>query len=126
MGTFVPRSASRTTNTPTMASDKSFVEFIVDQVENAGQISYKKMFGEYAVYCEGKLVALVCDNKLFVKPTEAGRAFIGNVIEAPPYAGAKVSFLIDDRIEDREWITDLIRITYKELPEQKIKKKKNK
>ena len=126
MGTFVQRSASRTTNTPTMASDKSFVEFIVDQVENAGQITYKKMFGEYAIYCNGKVVALVCDNKLFVKPTEAGRAFIGNVIEAPPYAGAKVSFLIDDRIEDREWISNLIRLTFEELPEQKIKKKKNK
>jgi TfoX/Sxy family transcriptional regulator of competence genes len=109
-----------------MPSDKSFVEFIVDQVENAGQITYKQMFGEYAIYCNGKVVALVCDNRLFVKPTEAGRAFIGNVIEAPPYTGAKVSFLIDDRVEDREWISDLVRITYKELPEQKIKKKKNK
>ena len=107
-----------------MASDKSFVEFIVDQIENVGQITYKKMFGEYAVYCNGKVVALVCDNRLFVKPTEGGRAFIGEVIEAPPYTGAKLSFLIDDRIEDREWISNLIRITFKELPEQKIKKKK--
>ncbi|MCX6250182.1 MAG: TfoX/Sxy family protein [Bacteroidetes bacterium] len=107
-----------------MASDKSFVDFIVDQIENAGQITYKKMFGEYALYCEGKVVALVCDNQLFVKPTISGRAFIGNVIEAPPYVGAKTSFLIDDRVEDREWISNLIRITYKELPEQKIKKKK--
>jgi TfoX/Sxy family transcriptional regulator of competence genes len=109
-----------------MASDKSFVDFIVDQIGNAGQITYKKMFGEYAVYCEGKMVALVCDNKLFVKPTEAGRAFIGNITEAPPYTGAKVSFLIDDRVEDREWISNLIRITFEKLPEQKIKNKKNK
>lgn len=107
-----------------MASDKSFIEFIVDQIENSGQITFKKMFGEYAVYCDGKVVALVCDNQLFVKPTIAGRAFIGNVIEAPPYAGAKTSFLIDDRVEDREWISNLIRITYKELPEQIIKRKK--
>jgi len=109
-----------------MASDKSFVEFIIDQIENAGQITYKKMFGEYAVYCDGKVVALVCDNQLFVKPTIAGRAYIGNVIEAPPYEGAKTSFLIDDRVEDREWISNLIRITYKELPEQIIKRKKKK
>ena len=107
-----------------MASDKSFVEFIVDQIENVGQITYKKMFGEYAVYCNGKVVALVCDYRLFVKTTVGGRAFIGDVVEAPPYAGAKLSFLIDDRIEDREWISNLIRITFKELPEQKIKKKK--
>lgn len=106
-----------------MASDKSFVDFVVDQIENAGQITYKKMFGEYALYCDGKIIALVCDNRLFVKPTDTGRAFIGDVVEAPPYKGAKLSFLIDDRIEDREWISNLIRITYMELPEQKIKKK---
>ncbi len=107
-----------------MASDKSFVEFIVDQIENVGQITYKKMFGEYALYCEGKVVALVCDNRLFIKPTEAGRAFIGDVAEAPAYPGAKPSFLIDDRLEDRQWFSKLIRITHQELPEQKIKKKK--
>ena len=105
-----------------MASDKSFVEFIVDQIDNAGQITFKKMFGEYAVYCNGKVVALICDNQLFVKPTDGGRTFIGDVVEAPPYPGAKLSFLIDDRVEDREWISNLIRITYKELPEPKPKK----
>ena len=105
-----------------MASDKSFVEFIVDQIENAGLITYKKMFGEYALYCDGKVVALISDNRLFVKPTEGGRAFIGNVVEAPAYPRAKLSFLIDDRFEDREWIGNLIRITYKELPEPKVKK----
>ena len=104
-----------------MASDKSFVEFIVDQIDNAGQITFKKMFGEYALYCDGKVVALVCDNRLFVKPTMGGRAFIGDVVEAPAYTGAKPSFLIDDRFEDREWISNLIRITYKELPVQKPK-----
>ena len=107
-----------------MASDQSFVEFIVDQIENAGQVTFKKMFGEYALYCEGKVVALICDNKLFIKPTKGGRAFIGDVVEAPAYPGAKPGFLIDDRVEDRQWISDLIRITCKELPEQKIKKKK--
>ena len=106
-----------------MATDKSFAEFIVDQIENAGQITYRMMFGEYTLYCEGKVVALLADNHLFIKPTEAGRAFIGNVVEAPAYPGAKMSFLIDDRIEDREWISELIRITYKELPEPKPKKK---
>ncbi len=107
-----------------MASDKNFADFIADQIENAGEITCKKMFGEYALYCEGKVVALICDNQLFVKPTEAGRAFIGNVAEAPPYPGAKPGFLIDERLEDREWISHLIRITYKELPEPKPKKKK--
>jgi hypothetical protein len=60
-----------------MASDKSFIEFIVDQMEDAGLISYKKMFGEYAIYCDGKVVALVCDNQLFVKqPKAAGLIWV--------------------------------------------------
>lgn len=107
-----------------MASDKSFVEFIADQIENVGQITFKQMFGEYALYCDGKIVGLVCDNQLFIKPTEGGRAFIGDVVEAPAYPGAKPSFLIDARVEDRQWISNLIRITFEELPEPKVKKKK--
>lgn len=107
-----------------MSSDLGFVEFVVDQMENAGIVTYRKMFGEYAVYCNGKVVALICDNQLFIKPTEGGRSFIGNVIEAPPYPGAKMSFLIEDKLEDREWLSHLVRITAKELPEPKPKKKK--
>jgi TfoX/Sxy family transcriptional regulator of competence genes len=107
-----------------MASDQEFVDFIVDQLENAGDITSRKMFGEYVIYCDGKVTALVCDNQLFVKPTEAGRSFIGEVVEAPPYPGAKTSFLIEDGFEDRDWISDLVRITAKELPEPKPKKKK--
>lgn len=109
-----------------MASDVNFVEFVVDQIENAGVITYRKMFGEYAFYCEGKVVALVCDNQLFIKPTEAGKAFIGDVVEACPYPGAKPSFLIEDRIEDKEWISNLVRLTEKELPKPKPKKKRKK
>lgn len=106
-----------------MASDLDFVEFVVDQMAGAGAISYRKMFGEYAVYCEGKVVALVCDNRLFVKPTKAGRSFIGNVVEAPPYPGAKPSFLIEDQIEDKDWIGTLIQLTERELPLPKPRKK---
>ena len=107
-----------------MASDLDFVEYVVDQMEDAGVITYKKMFGEYAVYCRGKVVALVCDNQLFVKPTESGRAFIGDVVEAPPYPGAKPSFLIGEGMEDRDWLGRLIRLTEKELPLPKPKKAK--
>lgn len=109
-----------------MASDKSFVEFVVDQIENAGNIRSRAMFGEYAVYADNKLVGLICDNKLFIKPTVTGRKFIGDVVEAPPYPGAKNSFLIEEKIDDREWLSELVRITVDELPEPKPKKKKNK
>jgi TfoX/Sxy family transcriptional regulator of competence genes len=99
-----------------MASDRDFVEFVADQMEGAGAISHRKMFGEYAIYCDGKVVALVCDNRLHVKPTAAGREYIGEPEEAPPYPGAKPWFLVDDSLEDRDWIRGLIRMTAGELP----------
>lgn len=109
-----------------MASDKSFVEFVVDQIENAGSIRSRAMFGEYAVFSNDKIFGLICDNKLFIKPTEAGRKFIGDVVEAPPYPGAKNSFLIENKIDDREWLSELVRVSVAELPEPKPKKKKKK
>ena len=107
-----------------MATDLEYMEFLADQMAGAGEISYRKMFGEFAVYCGGKVVALVCDNQLFVKPTAAGRAFIGAPVEAPAYPGAKNSFLIEDAFEDRDWISELIRITARDLPAPKPKKSK--
>jgi TfoX/Sxy family transcriptional regulator of competence genes len=107
-----------------MASDPNFVQLVVDQIEPDRDVTYRKMFGEYALYSKGKVVALICDNQLFVKPTIAGRSFIGDVIESPAYPGAKPSFLIDDQIEDRDWISKLIELTEQELPNPKPKKKK--
>lgn len=107
-----------------MASDQTFVDYIVDQIHYDKEVIAKKMFGEYGLYAGAKLVGLICDNKLFVKPTETGRAFIGEVEEAPPYPGAKNSFLIEDKLEDHEWVSQLISITAEALPEPKPKKKK--
>lgn len=104
-----------------MASDQSFVEFIVDQIENADEITFKKMFGEYGLYCDDKIVALICDNQLFIKPTKAGESFISNVVKVPPYSGAKPYFLIEEQMEDRDWLSNLIKLTAKELPKPKPK-----
>jgi DNA transformation protein len=80
------------------------------------------MFGEYGLYCDGKMVALVCDDQLFVKPTAAGKTFIGKVREGLPYPGAKPWFLIGgDRCEDSEWLSELVRLTERELPAPKPK-----
>ena len=108
-----------------MASDPSMVQYIVDQMQPGPPVRFRKMFGEYGIYCNEKIVALVCDNRLFVKPTAAGRAYIGDVVEAPPYASAKPSFLIEDQIDDREWLSELIRVTELELPPMKKRKKKS-
>ena len=109
-----------------MASDLDFVEFVVDQMQHAGAITRRAMFGGHTLYCEGKVVALICDNQLFVKPTKAGKLFIGDVVEAPAYPGARLSFLIEEQLEDKEWISNLIRLTEKELPEPRPKKKSKK
>ena len=105
-----------------MASDLGFVEYVADQMHDAGDISYRKMFGDCAVYCDRKVVALITDDALFVKPTNAGRAFIGEPVEAPPYPGAKLYFAIQDRLDDRHWLSELIRTTVDELPAPKPKK----
>jgi len=105
-----------------MATDKTFLNFILDQLETAGEITAKPMFGEYAVYSGGKLFALLADNRFLVKPTESGRAFIKDVVEASPYPGAKPCFLIEN-LDDREWLAELVRITVKELPMPKPKRK---
>lgn len=85
----------------------------------------RKMFGEYAIYCNERLVALVCDDKLFIKPTSAGKAFIGRVVEAPPYNGAKPYFFISgEKWDDGDWMSELVRVSAAELP-LPIRKKKS-
>ena len=107
-----------------MANDPDFVNFVVDQIDESCDISFRHMFGGTTVYSRGKVVALICNDQLFVKPSKRGRSYIGDVVEAPPYPGAKNSFLIEDRVEDREWLTELIRITEAAVPPPKPKKKK--
>jgi len=104
-----------------MASDLSFVEYVRDQMHGAGAVTFRKMFGEYALYVDEKVVALVCDNQLFVKPTASGRALLGAVTEAPPYPGAKPQLLITEQLEDQQLIVELIRATAAKLPTPKPK-----
>jgi TfoX/Sxy family transcriptional regulator of competence genes len=99
-----------------MASQQKFVDFIIEQIDISEQITYKKMFGEYGLYFENKMFALVCDNKLFIKPTLSGREFIMDVVEESPYPGAKPCFLIEEKLEDQVWLKKIVEITIKELP----------
>ena len=109
-----------------MAQGLEFVEYITDQVDSSCNLTHRMMFGGCTLYLDGKVVALVCDDQLFVKPTSAGRAFIGNVVEAPAYPGAKNSFLIEDQLDDGDWLTKLLTVTASELPTPRPRKKKKK
>lgn len=109
-----------------MASQQRIVDYIVEQIAQAGKVSARKMFGEYGIYCDGKMVALVCDDRLFVKPTAGGHAHIGRIREASPYPGAKPCFLIaGDLWDDADWLANLIRISVAELPAPAVKKRKS-
>jgi TfoX/Sxy family transcriptional regulator of competence genes len=98
-----------------MASKQSNVDFVVSQMSEAGAVTARKMFGEYGIYLGPTIIGLYCDDELFIKPTDAGRALIaerGEVKEGPPYPGAKPYFVITgDRCEDSEWISELAKIT---------------
>ncbi len=107
-----------------MASKIETIQFIVDQIAEDCGATYRAMFGEYALFSNGKIVGMIADDRLFIKPTDAGKRFIGDFVEAAPYPGAKPSLLITDRIGDREWLSELIRITENALPAPKPKKGK--
>ena len=107
-----------------VAQGLGFVEYVTDQVDGSCNLTHRMMFGGCTLYLDGKVVALICDDQLFVKPTRAGREFIGNVVEAPAYPGAKNSFLIKDQIEDGDWLTILLTVTAADLPVPKPRKKR--
>lgn len=106
-----------------MASDLSFVEYVIQQTSEAGIITYKRMFGEYGIYCNDKFVGVICDNILYVKKTMAGDTVCPGLEEAPPYEGAKPHFVFED-VDDNETLSKFIKATYKELPAPKPKNKK--
>ncbi len=106
-----------------MASNPDFVQYIVDQCGKAGDITARKMFGDYGVYCNGKIFGLVSDNGFYVKPTEAGRQMLRSVDLRPPYEGAKPYFYIED-VDDSDYVSALVRATCTDLPEPKPKSKR--
>ena len=106
-----------------MASSQDFAQYVADQCAGAGDITLKKMFGEYGIYCDGKIFGLICDDCLYIKPTDAVRPLLRTVELRPPYEGAKDYFLIAD-VDDSDYLAMLVRETCKVLPEPKPKKKK--
>ena len=97
-----------------MASHQNFVDYVAEQLREAGTIRSRKMFGEYGLYCDGVFFAVICGDQFFVKVTPAGEAAFPNLPKAPPYEGAKDSFLVED-VEYRELMTELTRITCEAL-----------
>jgi TfoX/Sxy family transcriptional regulator of competence genes len=106
-----------------MASSPDFVQYIIDQCGGAGEIVARKMFGDYGIYCDGKIFGLICDDCFYLKPTEAVRPLLRAVELRPPYDGAKEYFLIAD-VDDSDYLATIVWETCKALPVPKPKKKK--
>lgn len=97
-----------------MASHPDFANFITEQLREVGVIRSRKMFGEYGLYCDDIFFAVICDDQFFVKITPQGEVAFPDLHKAPPYEGAKDSFLVED-VENREQMTKLARITCEAL-----------
>ena len=108
-----------------MATLPETADLISEQMRGAGIITTKRMFGEYALYCNGKVIGFICDDSLFIKPTPEAKDFYPDYEDAPPYPGAKMYMLIsEDKWEDRDFMSELATISYNALPAAKPKKPK--
>jgi len=107
-----------------MSTGQSTIDFLLDQLSDLPGIRARKMFGEYALYFQDKVVALICDNQLFVKITPEGRALVGEQYEeGEAYPGAKPSMVIGaEELEDSERLCELIRVTASALPPPRPKR----
>ena len=106
-----------------MTSSQATVDYILDQISSLGEVRARKMFGDYALYCNEKVVGLICEDQLFIKYTDAGKKFAKDRYTAGfAYKGARESMNVTDGVDDREFITALVRLTADALPQPKVKK----
>ena len=104
-----------------MASGKEYLEYILDQLSGLEGVSYRAMMGEYILYCGGKVIGGIYDDRLLVKPTKSALAMIPDAKMELPYEGAKEMILVED-VDDGEFLQDLVRSVCEDLPAPKKKK----
>ena len=107
-----------------MATTKEFHDYIVDSLQRVGNVTTRKMMGEYCVYYQEKLIGDICDNCLFLKPTESVLRLMPDADRAYPYEGSKTLMVVVDDVENAELMKEVLSEMYKELPEPKKKKKR--
>ena len=104
-----------------MATDPATIAFLLDQISGAGRVDARKMFGEYGLYCDNKIVGLICDNTLFLKPTPSALALLAHPRYGPPYPGAKPYLVIEAELDDPELLSRLVAAVAQDLPAPKPK-----
>ena len=105
-----------------MASSKEYLEFILEQLSDMKDISYRSMMGEYIIYYCGKVVGGIYDDRFLVKPTKSAVSMMPNANMELPYEGAKEMLLVDN-VESKEFLRELLSAMSEELPAPKKKKK---
>lgn len=98
-----------------MASGKEYLEYVLEQLSDLDDISYRAMMGEYIIYYKGKIVGGIYDDRFLVKPVDSARKMMPNADMELPYDGAKEMILVDD-LDDREFLSGLLDAMYGELP----------
>ena len=104
-----------------MASSKEYLEFILEQVSELEEVTYRAMMGEYIIYYRGKIVGGIYDDRLLVKPVKSAIALMPDAAYELPYEGAKEMLLVGD-VDNKDFITQLFNAMYDELPNPKKKK----
>lgn len=101
-----------------MATDVNYFNFIREQLSPLENVSFRKMMGEYIVYCEGKVVGGIYDNRLLIKPTTSAKSMMADAEYVLPYDGAKEMILVSE-LEDREFLSQLILSVANDIPTKK-------
>ncbi|MBQ7203138.1 MAG: TfoX/Sxy family protein [Eubacterium sp.] len=104
-----------------MASDKEYLDFVLDQLSGLEDITYRAMMGEYIIYYRGKIVGGIYDDRFLVKSVNSAKKMMPDADYELPYEGAKEMLLVDD-VENREFLCELFNAMYDELPAPKSKK----
>lgn len=105
-----------------MASSKEYLEYILDQLSDLDDISYRAMMGEYIIYYRGKIVGGIYDDRFLVKPVKSAVEMMPDADMELPYEGAKEMLLVED-LENKNFLKDLMNAMYDELPAKKRKHK---
>ena len=106
-----------------MASSKEYLDFILEQVSEWDNVSYKAMMGEFIIYYKGKIIGGIYDDRLLVKPVQSAINYMPNAVYELPYDGAKEMLLVDE-VDNKEFLIGLFDAVYDDLPAPKPKKKK--
>lgn len=105
-----------------MPTNHNFLDYVIEQIARGERLTHKQMFGEYALYVDGKVVAFICDNSVFVKPSPGCSALAPGLPQRPPYPGAKDYPVADELLDDRDAMRRLMLATAEHLPPPKPKR----